>query len=169
MNEIVVSNNNVYEYAAGESSAFWHADCRFSFTSVLFDVLGHKIRENPVSHPRRPKNWSTVKCTMIVIMHRHIKRRFAQSHLKPACMLRVQLLSRHNAGGRFLLRVLGFRCYFFLASPLGQPPGICREVTHVLESKDVILPIVSCIPIIYQECVTSLQSKEKKSIGQLRN
>lgn len=85
-------------------------------------------RGNPdcssVSHPRRPKNWSTVKrSTMIVIMRRHVKHGFAQSHLKPARVPCVRLLSRHNAGGRFLPSwafIATFPCH-----PLwGNPPGI---------------------------------------------
>lgn len=85
-------------------------------------------RGNPdcpsVSHPRRPKNWSTVKrSTMIVIMRRHVKHEFAQSHLKPARMLCVRLLSRHNAGGRFLPS-WAFAATFSCHPLWGNPPGI---------------------------------------------
>lgn len=169
-NEIVVSNNNVYEYAAGESF------CLLTRWLQVFFHVGAFRRSRPQNS--RESGLPPSPSEELEHCEVHDDSNYAPPHKTQICaeppetglhMPRVQLLSCHKAGGWFLLRVLGFRCYFFLASPSGQPSGACREVTRVLESKDVILLVAAFMPIIYQECITSLQPKEKKSIWQLRN
>lgn len=165
-NEIVVSSNNMYEYAAGESSAFWHADCRFSFTSVLFDVPGHKIRENPGCPSGLPPSPPEE------LEHRevHDDSNYAPPHKIRICTEPPEtglytartIIKPSQCGWTVFTARLRLSLLLFLGIPFRATPGTCREVTRVLKSKDIILPVSSCIPIIYQEYIISLQSKEKK-------
>lgn len=134
-NETFLSNNNVHEYRRRVKvlpsdaliAGFLSRQCFLTFPAG---------RENPdcpsVSHPRRPKNWSTMKCMMIVIMHRHVKQIYAEPpETGPRA---VRTIIKPSQRERTAFTVLGFRCYFFLPCPLGQPPGKCGVVTRAVKS-----------------------------------